>query len=1641
MRLSKPDAGVLSITSLCTSPDHSRVAAIERHELSQRITFWDRNMAVAQPPISADVKGQLWDIAWSADCQYLAGLTKRRPTDPISPRSDKPSWQSIIYYWRPDGTVMCSVECSHSISQILVDPSNSAYIVSVGEHGQVMYWRRTKAVLSAVPVSGLHLNSAGDFAEAGTRCTAVTGLHCGLTIVAVAGAASGPALLVIDRLKVVKRYSGLDGPINALRAVADRSFVAAVQEHQRLDLYLNELEHEEVATKQRGVAFRASPVAEVQQVRTLTATEGGRHVCMYTAGVGCLSLCMDKGAVLEHGKADTWEECMPGFHTGAVISLSVATRRTLLASASDDNTVRVWDYHRQSCRAVHQPAQPVAAVALHPWGTDLIIAHREFAFTYVVAGSELVRGHRLPESAAGFSRLRYSPSGGYLAAVHADRVYVYATLTYTLEATLTGHADEVSDIAWSRDGFRLATCSQTSVYLWSMDTMQRYEEDTTRTWANGAVLPDPAFHSVLVADAFWGLRCFATARGGTGVAEAAAHEGAVEIATPAAAAAGAAPPPPRGARASAAGSRHGTSAGALQERSSRARGADVESMQLVSKGLGGVRRPVSCMEFSPRHQCVVAKMTHPGEASSAGASMVSSMLLVPFPPCNDVAMEAEPHRAAVAAVAMDASGDIVFSCDTAGIVLMHALVSRSPPLTPESQVALEAGQPFTEPYTSIRARAFALLAAADPVKDNRALACMLLPEDTITSMHDEIRYLREGANVHQTELEWQRMKMQHQQEQDVAALEQKHHSQQQDLKLAMDHLTARNREEVAEVLKRAAEQKAKFEERLEEQQDWIEKRLAREMDRTGLAEAEVATMKVKFATHLRRLQESTDSMEAAHAASKDGMQRQMQKLQSDAGAVLEQWRARLELELLLEASLNAEDVERAQGDGEAAVAERDRRFMKLFADYQLQKTHLARALTDTRAADRMRQDAEREADRLRGHISKLEEQAELQARRDKERSAREEAEAALKVDNEERMRRLTTFQALASDRMQTQQASLGPLMVNLKQSHAELTEAENLQGRNLRRFEKLLWRHRVLEEAAATAQREAHERRTEAALLRQHTAGVLGAVWRAIHEEPIERWPGIMGHLYNEHFQGRQAQKWTAGMPSDGTPTSPRALSPELPVAVPAAAAGVSSPGVPPGSPEQRHASNLARAAAIAEDKDAQAALVRELSGNLLAAEQLIAQQAQSVRIAQRGRDTIKADMVATNSKLLKVLNDVQRDNHTLRSRVSHLEAFGDPSAARASAAPAGARTASARPPRPSAVSFAKLLGAPARPSTSPAQHAADSPEALGATVPGADAQQLSEMSPDGTGGRPCRVTAGSVRFALQHGAEVRATQESSGSFEAAAAATLMLTPAHAGSNKGLGGEAEDRLESTEAGARQQRQCSMGGFGSVEASGVLGMLDRPGSSTAAAAVAAIAAYEGAQRSGGSAPPADGGAMGMARGRTRRLAEHGAVRSPWLRETAETVGAKPCVPRVIGSGFRVQSAPSAAVRSQRAAAGGVADGTAQRWLERPGAAHGAEAHKLSHNDGGRMGFRGCVSMDDVACDEGTGVAMHMGHIQQQLKAASWRDRQARRWNVLEGAALVAAPREHIAAASRQARPGRLPAGRVSALLGSHKPDLA
>lgn len=263
-------------------------------------------------------------------------------------------------------------------------------------------------------------------------------------------------------------------------------------------------------------------------------------------------------------------------------------------------------------------------------------------------------------------------------------------------------------------------------------------------------------------------------------------------------------------------------------------------------------------------------------------------------------------------------------------------------------------------------------------------------------------------------------------------------------------------------------------------------------------------------------------------------------------------------------------------------------------------------------------------------------------------------------------------------------------------------------------------------------------------------------------------------------------------------------------------------------------------------------------------------------------------------------------------------------------------------------------------------------------------------------------------------------------------APSLMLEP---GSGGGRGHDVEAGWPAETADRQRPRVPSVGGFGSVAASGVLGILDWPGSSTAAVAAAAIAAYERGRHDGSGAASSVATTVGI-RGRGTRRPDAGCAPgvagrggTSWAQQSGETVGAKQSVPRVIGAGFRVQSASAASGRT--AGAGGL-PGSDQGWRATQPRGYGCVEQHPPRLE------RGAASMGGVACDEGAGVAMHVGHVKKQLQDAG---SEVRQWNVLEGAALSGVTRGHVATASRQARPGRPPGGKISSLLGSHKPDLA
>ena len=84
---------------------------------------------------------------------------------------------------------------------------------------------------------------------------------------------------------------------------------------------------------------------------------------------------------------------------------------------------------------------------------------------------ELPEGAKLRLGKGGISALAYSPNGALLAVASSIGIWLYDAQTYQERASLTGHRDYVSSIAFSPDGKTLASGSRDeTVCLWDVAT-------------------------------------------------------------------------------------------------------------------------------------------------------------------------------------------------------------------------------------------------------------------------------------------------------------------------------------------------------------------------------------------------------------------------------------------------------------------------------------------------------------------------------------------------------------------------------------------------------------------------------------------------------------------------------------------------------------------------------------------------------------------------------------------------------------------------------------------------------------------------------------------------------------------------------------------------------------------------------------------------------------------------------------------------------------------------------------------------------------------------------------------------------------------------------------------------------------------
>lgn len=144
----------------------------------------------------------------------------------------------------------------------------------------------------------------------------------------------------------------------------------------------------------------------------------------------------------------------------------------LLASGSDDHTIKLWNAHSLEClKTLHGHTGWVQAIAFHPTGQQLVSGSSDHTVKLwdVRSGECLhtLEGHRQQVKAVAFD-----PSGKVIASGSDDHtVKLWDAATGRCLKTLEGHSDRVLSVSYSPDGRLLASgsCDRT-IELWDVQT-------------------------------------------------------------------------------------------------------------------------------------------------------------------------------------------------------------------------------------------------------------------------------------------------------------------------------------------------------------------------------------------------------------------------------------------------------------------------------------------------------------------------------------------------------------------------------------------------------------------------------------------------------------------------------------------------------------------------------------------------------------------------------------------------------------------------------------------------------------------------------------------------------------------------------------------------------------------------------------------------------------------------------------------------------------------------------------------------------------------------------------------------------------------------------------------------------------------
>ena len=176
----------------------------------------------------------------------------------------------------------------------------------------------------------------------------------------------------------------------------------------------------------------------------------------------------------------------------SVNSVAIAPDQTVLASGSDDKTIRVWSAETGKEQAVLQGhTQFVKAVAFHPHNSAILASGSSDRTVKIWDWQQNQPIQTLTGHTNHVNAIAFSPDGTKIAS--ADKaVKLWDLQTGDCKTTLKGHSLAVYAIAFSPDGTQLASASaDKTARVWDVATQREVQKLEGHTWAVRAIAYSP----------------------------------------------------------------------------------------------------------------------------------------------------------------------------------------------------------------------------------------------------------------------------------------------------------------------------------------------------------------------------------------------------------------------------------------------------------------------------------------------------------------------------------------------------------------------------------------------------------------------------------------------------------------------------------------------------------------------------------------------------------------------------------------------------------------------------------------------------------------------------------------------------------------------------------------------------------------------------------------------------------------------------------------------------------------------------------------------------------------------------------------------------------------------------------------------